>query len=105
MHQRRFSVSEHPPERARPTTRTGVSQHAGVCSGPATEKESGSAVRGTEKSDRAASPAPEEIEVCAGAVLPGCNCTEPQTLSPVSQPTHNTRSGSYRLRKLRGRKT
>jgi transposase len=94
MHQRPFSISEHPPTRTRPTTRTGVSQHARVCSGPATEKEGGSAVRRTEKSDRAASPAPAEIEVCAGAVLPGCRCTEPQALSPVPQPPDKTHSGS-----------
>ena len=38
MHQCPFWVSEHPPARACPTTGTGVSQHAGVCSGPATKK-------------------------------------------------------------------
>ena len=102
---RPFSVSEHPPARTRPTTRTGVSQHARVCSGPATEKEGGSTVCRTEKSDRAASPAPAEIEVCAGAVLPDCCCTEPQALSPVPQPTDKTRSGSYRLEELGARKT
>ena len=36
--QRPFSVSEHPPARTRPATRTGVSQHGRVCSRPATRK-------------------------------------------------------------------
>jgi hypothetical protein len=43
-------------------------------------------------------PAPAEIEVCAGAVLPGCSCTKPQALGAVPQPTHETRSGSYCLK-------
>src|SRR5205814_1662189 len=74
MHQRVLSVAEHPPARTRPATRTGVSQHAAVCPGTATEKEGRSVVRRTEKSDWAASPAPAEIEVCAGAVLLGRRC-------------------------------
>src|SRR5689334_11940346 len=98
MHQCRFSLSEHPPARACPATRTGVGQHARVCSRPATEKESGGAIRRVEKSDRPASPPPAEIEVCAGAVLPGCSCTEPQTLGPVPQPYDKTDPGSYCLK-------
>jgi len=93
MHQRPFSVSEHPPARGRPATCPGVSQHAGVHPSTTTEKESRGLVRGTEESDRAASPAPAEIEVCAGTVLPGCGCAEHQTTGAVSQPAHRTTGG------------
>ncbi len=100
MHQRPFSVSEHPPARTRPATRPRVSQHARICSRPATEKKGGSTVRRTEESNRAASPATAEIEVCAGAVLPGRSCAEPQTLGAVPQPTTNL-NGSRHLEKKR----
>src|ERR1700728_1119942 len=101
MHQRPFSVTEYPPARSRPATRARVSQHARVCSRPATEKEGGSTIRRTEESNRAASPASAEIEVCAGAVLPGGSCAEPQTLGAVPQPTASL-NGSRHLEKKRG---
>src|SRR5215471_6533622 len=85
MHECRFPLSEHSPARTGAATRPGVSPHARVCSRPATEKESGGAIRRIEKSDRPASPAPAEIEVCARAVLPGGSCTEPQATSAVPQ--------------------
>ena len=69
-----------------------------------TEKEGRSVVRRTEKSDWAASPASAEIEVCAGAVLPGRRCPEPQALGAVPQPSDEDRSGSYCLNEPRGRK-
>ena len=50
--------------------RTGVGEQARVCEGTAGKKKGGSPVRGAQESDRTASPAPAEIEVCARA-LPG----------------------------------
>jgi hypothetical protein len=96
LHQRAFSVSEHPPARTRAATRTGVSQHASVCSRPATEKESGSTVCRIEKPDRAASPA--EIEVRARAVLPGRGCAKHQTACAVPKSTNST-TGAHHLKK------
>ena len=93
MHQRSFPVSYHPPERTRPTTRAGVSQHARVRQGTAAKKEGGSLVRGTEESDRTASPAPAPIEVRARAVLPGSGSAEHQATGALPQPT-KTRSGN-----------
>src|SRR6478672_9571607 len=87
MHQCRFSLSEHSPARSSPATGTGVSRHARVCSCAAPEKESGSAIRRTEESDRIASLAPAEIEICAGAVLPGSRGTEHQATGALPQPT------------------
>jgi hypothetical protein len=55
--------------------------------GTTAEKESGSIVRGTKKSNRAASFASAEIEVRAGAVLLSGCCAEYQTISPLPQPT------------------
>jgi len=105
MHECGFPVPGHSPARTGAATRTGVSQHPSICSRPATEKESGSVVRRIEKSDRAASSAPAEIEICAGTVLPGSGSTEPQAPGAVPQPTDKTHSGSYRLKEPRGRKT
>src|SRR5438093_10287971 len=88
--QRPFPVSQHPPARSSPATRTGVSGYARVCPCAAPEKEGGSAVRRTEESDRVASLAPAEIEVCARAVLPGGGCPEHQAPGAVPQPTDST---------------
>jgi len=92
---RPFSVSEHPPARTRPAARTAVSQHARVCSRPATEKEGGSTVRRTEKSDWAASLAPAEIKVRAGAVLPGSGSAEHKAASAIPQPAEHAAPSHY----------
>jgi hypothetical protein len=55
----------HPPARTSPATRKGVSEHARIRPCPAAKKEGGSSVRGTQESDRIASPAPAEITVCS----------------------------------------
>jgi hypothetical protein len=65
MHQCSFPVSHHPPQRTDPATCPRVGQHARVRLCPAGKKEGGSLVRGTEESDRIASLAPAEIEVCS----------------------------------------
>jgi hypothetical protein len=51
--------------------------------------------------DLAASLAPAEIEVRAGAVLPGSAGQEHQATSAVPQPTNNTCSASHHLAELR----
>jgi hypothetical protein len=48
-----------------PATRKGVGEHARVRSYSATKNKVGSAVRGTQESDRIASPASAEITVCS----------------------------------------
>src|SRR6266576_4479575 len=68
---------------------TGVSEHAGVRPCPATTKEGGSAVRGTQASDRVAPPAPAQIEVRARAVLLGGGGPEYQAYSCGSSTKHN----------------
>src|SRR6476646_6590357 len=101
MHQCRFSLSEHSPARSSPATGTGVSRHARVCSCAAPEKESGSAIRRTEESDRIASLAPAEIEICAGAVLPGSRGTEHQATGALPQPTDTACSASHLLAEIK----
>jgi len=61
----------------------------------AAKKEGGGLIRGTEKSDRAGSGAPAEIEVRARAVLLSGDCAEPQAAGAL--PTGNTRYGSRHL--------
>jgi len=80
--------------RTRPATRTEVGEHATVCEGTAGKKEGGSPVRGTQESNRIATPASAEITVCAGAVLPGGGCPEPQATGPLPQPIDNIHCGS-----------
>ncbi len=97
LHQCRLSVSCYPPTRTRPATRAGLGEHARVCAGTTAEEKSGSLVRGTEESDRTASPAVTPDEVRAGAVLPGGSGPEHQATGAVPQPTDNTDSASHRL--------
>jgi hypothetical protein len=80
----------HPPARTSPATRAGVGEHVRVRPCTAAKKEGGSLVRGTKESDRAASLAPAETEVRAGAVLPSGG-PEHQATSAVPKPTDNTR--------------
>ena len=68
---------------------------------PATKKEGGSLVRGTEESDLTASRAPAEIEVRAGAGLPGSGSPEHQATSAVPQAIDKTGSASHYLAELR----
>jgi hypothetical protein len=70
----------------------------------AAKKEGGSLIRGTQESDWAAALAPAEIEVRAGAVLPGSGGPEHQATSAVPQPTGNTHFRSCHLVEVR-RKT
>jgi hypothetical protein len=51
----------------------------------------------TQESDRIASPAFAQIEVCAGAVLPGGSRPEHQATRAVPQPTNHTCSGGHFL--------
>ena len=85
MHQRRFPGADHPPERTSAATRSGVSEHAGVRESTTAEKESGSPVCRAEESDRPAPLASAEIEVCAGAVLSGCNGAKPETARAIPE--------------------
>lgn len=77
--------------------RAGLGEHARVCAGTTAEEKSGSLVRGTEESDRAAPLTLAEAEVRAGAVLPGRSGPEHQAPSAVPQPADNTGSASHRL--------
>ena len=99
-----FPFPDHPPERTSPAKGTRVGQHRRVREGTTAEKESGSTVCGTQESDWTASPAPEEIEVCTGAVLPGSGSPEHQATSAVPQPAGNTCSASYHLAEVREEK-
>jgi hypothetical protein len=63
----------------------GVGQHARVRPSTAAKEESGSLVRGTEKSDRIAALASAQIEVCEGTVLPGSSSAEPQAVGALPQ--------------------
>jgi hypothetical protein len=74
-------------EEPAPATRTGVGEHARVRPCTTAKKEGGSLVRRTQESDRPASPAPAEIEVRAGAVLPGGSGAEHQAASALPQST------------------
>ena len=67
-------------------------RHARVREGTTAEKESRSVVRGTQESDRAAALAPAEIEVRAGAVLPGSGKAQniKRLMRFLSQPTTPT---------------
>jgi hypothetical protein len=99
-----FRSSCHPPVRIGSATGTGVGEHTRVREGTAAKKEGGSFVRGTQESDWATPLAPAEIEVRAGAVLPGRGGPEHQATSAVPQPTDNTHSRSCHLVEVR-RKT
>src|SRR5215469_6705217 len=85
VHQCPFPLSEHSPARSRPATRQGLSEHARVRPSTAAKKEAGSTFRGTQESDRVASPTPASIEVRAWAVLPSCGCAEHQ--GTLAQPS------------------
>jgi len=85
---------------SRPTTPTGVGQHARVRSCTRAKKEGGSLVRGTEESDRTAPPTPAAIEVCSRAVLPGSRGAEHQATRAVPQPTDNACSACHHLVQL-----
>ena len=98
MHQRSVSLSSHPHGRTRPATRSGVGEHARVRPGTATKEESRSPIRGTEESDRAASPAFTTNKIRSGAVLPGSGGAEHQATGPLPKPTDST-TGSHHLDK------
>ena len=66
MHQRRLPLPCHPSARTSAPTCTELAKHARVREGTTAEKESGSIVRGTQESDRAAPLALAETEVRAG---------------------------------------
>ncbi len=59
------------------------------------------AVRGTQESDRTASPTPAEIKVRAGAVLSSSRCPEHQAIGALPQPADNTHCGSHLLAEVR----
>src|SRR5450631_464885 len=101
MHHGPIQISRHPHPRTFPATRTGLVEHARVCAGTTAEEKSGSLVRRTEESDRAASLALAETEVRAGAVLPGSGSPEHQATRAVPQPTDNPSSASHHLAELR----
>jgi hypothetical protein len=104
MHQCSFPVSYHPPVRIGSATGTRAGEHARVRHCTAAKKEGGSLIRGTQESDWAAALAPAEIEVRAGAVLPGSGGPEHQATRAVPQPTDNTCSASHHLAELREEK-
>src|SRR5579859_1559444 len=101
MHQRSVSLSCHPHGRTRPATRTGVGEHARICQGTKGKKKGGSPVRRTQESDRIASPAFAQIEVRAGAVLPGGSRPEHQATDAVPQPADHPCSASHYLAERR----
>jgi hypothetical protein len=67
------------------------------------EKESGSVVRGTQASDRAAPPPPTEIEVRARTVLPGSRSPEHQATHALPQSADNSYCRSYHLAEMTGK--
>jgi hypothetical protein len=62
-------------------------QHARVCAGTTVEEKSRSIVHGTQESDWTVPPAPAEIKVCSGAVLPGGGQNIKRLVQFLSQPT------------------
>src|ERR1700745_1042699 len=98
MHECGFSLPGHPPARTGAATRTGASEHAGVCAGTAAKEESRSPICGTEESDRATSLALATNEIRTRAVLPGSGGTEHQAIGSLPQPTDST-TGSHHLRR------
>ncbi|MBZ5598245.1 MAG: transposase [Acidobacteriia bacterium] len=103
VYQRRVPLSCHPHAGTSSTTRPRTGRHARLCPCATGTKESGGPVCGTQESDRAASLAPAQIEVRAGAVLPGSRGPEHQAASAVPQPTDNTYHGSCLLVEVRGK--
>jgi Transposase domain (DUF772)/Transposase DDE domain len=85
MHHGPVQISRDPHPRTRPATRSRLSQHASLRERTTGKKEGGSAVRGTQESDRTSSFAPAEIKVCSRAVLPGSGCAKYQTARPLPQ--------------------
>jgi hypothetical protein len=65
------------------------------------KEEGGSLIRGTQESDWAAALAPAEIEVRAGAVLPGSGSPKHQAAHALPQLPENTGSASHHLAELR----
>src|SRR2546421_1754767 len=59
----------------------------------AAKKEGGSAVRGTQESDRTSSPTPAEIKICSRAVLHGSGCAKHQAIGPLPPPRNRTDVG------------
>src|SRR5262249_10283326 len=94
MHHWTKQVSRHSHPRVSSATRTRVGEHGRVNKGTTSTQESGSIICRTQESDRIASLAPAEIEVCARAVLPGSGCAEHQATGAVSQPADHTCSAA-----------
>jgi hypothetical protein len=84
-------------DETRPTTCPGVSEDARVRPCPAAKEKGGSAVRGTEASDRTESLAPAATEVRARAVLLGSGGAEHQASGSIPQPTDNTGPAGHRV--------
>lgn len=82
-------------------TRSRLSRYSCLCRRAEKEKKGRSIVCGTQKSDRAASPAPTPHEVRSGAVLPGSSGQEPRATGAVPQSTDNSHRGSYHLAEVR----
>src|ERR1700689_5251607 len=101
MHQRGLPLSRHPHGGTSPATRPRVGEDTRVCPCPAAKKESGSVVRGTQESDRAAASPPAPDKVCSRAVLPGSGGPEHQATRAVSQPTDKPRCARYCLAQAR----
>src|SRR5947208_8082666 len=93
MHQITVEVSCHSHPLARPATRERLGKHAWLRERTAAKKEGGSAVRGTQESDRTSSPTPAEIKICSRAVLHGSSYTKHQAISPLPPPRNRTDVG------------
>src|SRR5208282_6472322 len=100
MHECSFPMPGHPSTRTGAATRTGASEHAGVCPGTAAKEESRSPVRRTQESDRTAPSTPATTKVRARAVLPGSDSAEHQATGPLPKPTDST-TDSHHLEKKR----
>src|SRR5262249_60010499 len=83
MHQRKIQVSCHPHARTRSPTRPCSSRDPSLCPSAEAKEKGRGAVRRTQESDRIASLAPAQIEVCAGAVLSSGGCAENQAAGAV----------------------
>src|SRR6266480_4928490 len=93
VHARQVPYDRDPYLRSGETEGRGGSQDPGVRRGTTQATESGGSVLGTKEPDWIAALAPTQNQVRAGAVLPSCCGTEPETTGAVPQHESTTSDG------------
>src|SRR6266566_7788861 len=93
VHARQVPYDRDPYLRSGETEGRGGSQDPGVRRGTTQATESGGSVLGTKEPDWIAALAPTQNQVRAGAVLPSCCGTEPETTGAVPQHESATSDG------------